>query len=138
MSLVVRWQSALPVRQALVKARFGAEAGGSQEAAKMLSGEQNFYVIAITGLPGRMLQNMPPEKLKAAGSLRLTKTESIAAEDVRVVAGQQPLGDLFLVFSRTRAIRLEDKEVEFVFAGPLEVRKKFRLKDMVFDGKLEL
>ena len=137
LSLVVRWQSALPIRQAMVKSRFGAEAATSQEAAKMLAAEQESYIVVVSGLPGRFLQGAPPERLKNASALRLSKSESISAADVKVNLGQ--LSEVFLVFPRTRAIKPEDKEVEVVLTGiGLEVRKKFRLKEMMFDGKLEL
>ena len=47
--------------------------------------------------------------------------------------------DLHLMFPRTEAITLEDKNVEFKLAlGPMDVKKKFKLKDMVFNGNLEL
>jgi len=137
--VTVRWQSALPVRQALVKSRFGAEAATSQEAAKMLATEQQYYIVVISGLPGRFLEGAPPGALKNSSALRLSKSQSIEASDVKVSQGQ-PLADVYLLFPRTRALRLEDKEVELVVTGlgPLEVRRKFRLKEMLFDGKLQL
>jgi hypothetical protein len=47
--------------------------------------------------------------------------------------------DLFIAFPRSAGISLDDKEVEFVTKiGPLVIRKKFKLKDMVFNGKLEM
>jgi hypothetical protein len=138
LSLVVRWQSALPIRQAMVKSRFGAEAATSQEAAKFLTAPAQFYIVAVSGVPGRFLQGAPPEKLKSS-ALRLSKSESIAAADIRVNQGQ-PFSEVFLMFPRTREIKLEDKDVEVLVLGlgSLEVRRKFRLKDMVLDGKLEL
>lgn len=139
LSLIVRWQSALPIRQAIVKSRFGAEAATSQEAAKVLAGEQQYYMVVISGLPQRFLQGMPPARLKTAGALKLGKSESIEAADVRVNTSP-PLVDLLLLFPRTRLIKPEDKEVELVLTGlgSLDVRKKFRLKEMMFEGKLEL
>ncbi len=139
MSVTVRWQSALPVRQALVKSRFGAEAATSQEAAKMLAAQQQYYIVVISGLPGRFLESAPPGALKNSSVLRLGKSERIEASDVKVSQGQ-PLADVYLLFPRTRAVQLEDKDVELVVTGigPLEVRRKFRLKEMLFDGKLEL
>lgn len=42
-------------------------------------------------------------------------------------------------FPKTHAIELEDKEVEFVTKrGPMEIKKKFKLKDMIFKGELAL
>lgn len=137
--VTVRWQSALPVRQALVKSRFGAEAGTSQEAAKLLAQEQQYYIVVISGLPGRFLEGAPPGALKSSSTLRLSKSETIEAADVKVNRGQ-PLADLYLLFPRTRALKLEDKDVELVVTGigSLEIRRRFRLKEMLFDGKLEL
>lgn len=137
--VTVRWQTALPVRQALVKSRFGAEAATSQEAAKMLAADQQFYIVCISGLPGRFLEGAPPGALKNSSALRLGKSERIEAADVKVNTGQ-PMAEVYLLFPRTRALKLEDKEVELVVTGlgPLEIRRKFRLKEMVFDGKLEL
>jgi len=44
---------------------------------------------------------------------------------------------LIFRFPKDHPIELEDKEVEFCTRrGPMEIRKKFRLKDMVYEGKL--
>ncbi len=46
-------------------------------------------------------------------------------------------GVLIFHFPKNHPIELEDKEVEFCMRrGPLEVKKKFRLKDMVYEGRL--
>ena len=46
---------------------------------------------------------------------------------------------LFVGFPRTDPITLADGDVEFeVKVGSLGVKKKFKLKDMVFHGRLEL
>jgi len=138
LSLTIRWQSALPIRQALARMRFGPEAGTSKQAAEILAREQQFYVVAVSGVPARFLTGAPVEKLKMVSMLRLSKTESVPATDVQINPGQ-PLAEMYLIFPRTRALRLEDKEVEILTSlGPVEVRRKFRLKDMVLDGKLEL
>ncbi|MCL5743645.1 MAG: alpha/beta hydrolase, partial [Acidobacteria bacterium] len=42
-------------------------------------------------------------------------------------------------FPRTDPITLEDKEVEFISrVGPVEFKRKFKLKEMVYGGKLAL
>jgi hypothetical protein len=47
--------------------------------------------------------------------------------------------DLFFVFPKTPAFVLDDKEVEFsTKLGALVVKYKFRLKDMLFNGQLDL
>ena len=46
---------------------------------------------------------------------------------------------VYFVFPKSDAIVLEDKDVEFVSkVGPMEFKKKFKLADMVMDGKLTL
>ena len=46
---------------------------------------------------------------------------------------------LFFVFPKTDPITLDDKEVEFsTQIGPMQFKRKFKLQEMVFDGKLEL
>lgn len=140
--LLIRWHSSLPIKQALAKGRWGAEAATSQEAAKLLGRQEQYYIVVISGLPGRVLQGGPAQKLKESTFLKIGKSQSIVALDVQVNPGT-PVSDVILVFPRSQPgahlITLEDKEVEVVSQiGPLDVRRKFRLKDMVFDGKLEL
>jgi hypothetical protein len=46
---------------------------------------------------------------------------------------------LIFAFPRTDPITLADRDVEFVTAiGTIEIKKKFALKDLVFNGELEL
>jgi hypothetical protein len=43
------------------------------------------------------------------------------------------------IFPRTDPITLDDKEVELdLKLGTMEAKRKFNLKDMVYNGKLEL
>ena len=92
----------------------------------------------IGGVPAPML-GLGAEKIKSASVLRVGKAAPLSASDVQVSRGQ-PFSELFLVFPRSgQAITLEDKEVEVVTAlGSTQVKRKFKLKDMVFDGKLDL
>jgi hypothetical protein len=56
-------------------------------------------------------------------------------EDVRI----DESGNVRVFFPKTDAITLEDKEVVFGTAfGSIRVSQRFRLKDMVYKGKLEL
>ena len=140
--VLIRWQSALPVKQAILKARMGAEAATSQDAAKVLERQEQYYVIALSGIPARMLMGGGPDKLKSTIALKIAKLPPVAPLDVKVNAGQG-MAEVYLLFPRSQpdahVITLDDKEVELVAQiGPLDVRRKFRLKDMVFEGKLEL
>lgn len=140
--VVIRWQTALPVRQALVRARFGSEAATSPEAQQMLSAEQQTYIIGVAGLPPMLLRGAEPEKLKAAALIKIKGRQSLHARDVRFSREQNRL-TLFFVFPRTEpegyAIRLEDNEVEFALhLGAADIKRKFKLKEMLYEGKLEL
>ncbi len=50
-NLTVRWQSAKPVREAIVKAKYGNEAATSPEAKKMLEAPVDHYILAVGGVP---------------------------------------------------------------------------------------
>jgi hypothetical protein len=147
LDVTVRWDSALPVRQALERSRPPVAYSPEQI--------RKDYIVSVIGLvpAGRSVR---PE---------LNPSSSDAQEDARNPAqmlenlmrysrlfprGQSPIrpddakldqdtGTVHIFFPRNQAIRLNDKEVTFqVRFGSLTVAKKFRLKDMLYQGQLEL
>jgi hypothetical protein len=142
-SVVVRWQTALPVRQAFIRAKYGSEAATSPEAKSSLERQEALYVIAVSEVPAALLRG-DAEKLK----------QSIEAQSTLFAKGKEPLRpseiqfsepaelmDVFLIFpkSAASAFSLDDKEVEVsTRIGDAVVKYRFRLKDMVYNGKLEL
>jgi len=83
-----------------------------------------------------------PDQLKAGAQLRIKDKPPIQAVDLKAGRDENRI-NLYLMFPRqqdgTPVIVLEDKEVEVLLkAGPLDIRRKFRLKDMIFEGKLEI
>ena len=139
--LVVRWESATPVRQATVVAKLGREKATSEEAARFLNQTLPGYVISVMGLPANM-GRMPADKLneiaKTASSLRIKDKEAIPATKAEAVPHERNV-DIYFVFSKSTPIELDDKEVEFALRlGRIDVRRKFRLKEMVIGDKLEL
>lgn len=144
MTAVVRWQSALPVRQALVRQRFGSEAGTSAEAKQILEGSPSHYIVVVERLPmfgppadAERAKQME-EGLKKAAVLNIKGREPLVPEVVQPGRGSAgPM--LAFFFPKNQPISLEDKEVEFqVKMGPMTVKRKFKLAEMLFDGKLEL
>ena len=139
---LVRWQSAKPVKEAVLKIRFGAEMKTSKEAQELLAREEPAYVIVLDNLPermGRMLTNerMKPMLMANTGILRKDK-ETLRAADVQMFTREKFVGLVF-AFPKSDPIVAEDKEVEFAMKmGPLEFKKKFKLADMMYGGKLEL
>ena len=137
----VRWQTALPVKQALVKMKFGAEAATSTQAQQLLASADTFYVIVMEGLPQRIAQMggaRLQENLKKSTMLKRGDKPPILPMQIQVgVADKLVL--VYFAFPKTDAIVLEDKDVEFISkVGPMEFKKKFKLADMVMDGKLTL
>jgi hypothetical protein len=138
--LLVAWQSALPMREAVAKQRFGAEAGTSPDAKKLVEGEQQFYIVMVAGLPGYVQPRDDDAKqtLVKATTLTIKGKDPLASADVQFQMTGRNVNAYF-VFPRTSPLTLDDKEVEFAtHAGPLAVKQKFNLKNMVINGKLEL
>lgn len=140
--VTVRWQSGLPLRQAQMRRKFGKEAATSPEAQKFLTDEPSIYVVSISGLAGSLVSAGGGDQAR----------QNIAKKSTLTVKGRQPLHpidvdflaigsavDVLIGFPRSTRITLEDQEVELVSEiGRATVRYKFRLKDMVVRGKLEL
>jgi hypothetical protein len=139
--VTVRWESALPIRQAEKDSAAPASA----------------YVISLTGL-------IPINRYRAAGQTE-TSSSSDGSFDARnpeevleafmayskiVVKGSRDLqpnnvkldpatGTVRIFFSRERPINTDEKEVLFVtHFGGLNVRAKFRLASMKYHGRIEL
>jgi hypothetical protein len=140
--IVVRWQSALPLRQAQMRAKYGKEAATSPDSQKFLAQEPTLYVVAVVGLPGSMVSGGAGDQAK----------QSIARSTTLTAKGKEPLHplavefvpngtavDVLIGFPRTLPLTLEDQEAEFSSQiGPAGIKYKFKLKDMVLHGKLEL
>jgi len=130
LTLNISWRSALPLRRAMAKNR--------PELQGTLDREDENYVIVLSGLPARMarvLQNS--EELKQS-TLRRGKKAPIRLAAVDVSPHAQTV-DVIFAFPKTERITPEDKDVEVVLkVAQLEVKKKFSLKEMMYNGKLEL
>lgn len=127
---VVRWETALPVRLA---SRFPVEA------------KPNQYVISITGFPLLRAKDNPDtaanlEELKAAA--RITRKDKAALRASRLETRESGNGlVLYYTFPVAPAdvIVADDREVFFSTGlGQLHLRIRFPLKDMMYQGKLEL
>jgi hypothetical protein len=137
--VMVCFISALPVKQAMMRAKYGDAVGSSPEANKVLSTPDNYYVVGLTGLRG-----LPPGDAQAMN-------KAIKEKSALQVKGKEPFGPVQVVMDSTtialffpregHPIALEDGEVEVqvhVPNLPQTIRRKFALKEMVFNGKLEL
>jgi hypothetical protein len=133
--LTIVWASAAPVRLAILKLRSGPNAPTEEQIANAHKAN-DFYVIAVSGLP---LSDIDPQKLwnKAFLSVKGKPQEKAAESSYRKI------GTSDVYFFRFRRdsfpIAASDKEVEFkVSVGSVEIKRKFPLHDMQFDGNLAL
>ena len=159
-SLTVRWYSSLPIKQALAAHRYGSEA----QADENLKVEETHYTIGLSGVSRALFRgdrnfSQPEagsdpwqaisERLKSESFLKISGREPIQAVEVQmrsapeldVVDAKEMRGraEILLMFPRSQTITLADKQVEFVtLLGRQKVKKKFKLKEMVYNGKLEL
>jgi hypothetical protein len=143
--LVVHWYSR-PVREAFARR---VQLRKPEAPKEQVDGLLNYddpahFAILITGFPDRMPGSAPAElvqRLKEETYLQKRNKAKIPLAEVVPPSG--PGQPLILKFSSEAdgkpALTLEDKEVEFVsrLAGD-SLRAKFKLTDMVVNGKLEL
>ena len=131
----VRWESALPVREAM-------------KAAKTPEADKN-YIIALVGeMPAASVPSDDDDAAERQRKLDVLKESTrlerkddpLELQRVKIAPRTplSPSGTLYY-FSRTLPITPEDKQVTFVTkVGPLEVKCKFTLRDMLYRGNLEL
>jgi hypothetical protein len=130
-TLTVRWESAMPVQAAELKAR-EVNAPSIDEA---------HYALVVVGVPGRMAGSdsqgfgggpKPQAELKRSGK------KAIRSSEAKVLPRDEGTIVVFF-FPRSQEISGKDREVEFdAHIGPLELDQTFVLSDMTYDGKLEL
>jgi hypothetical protein len=140
LKVLIRWESALPVRAANRNPVPEVEGGPH-------------YVVSINRM--QMNPSQTPggrgrlgggadapadltQRLLQMSSLQNKGKNPISPVHAEVKDAQADLVTL-LYFPKNRPLELSDKEVAFsTQMGPLAVKAKFNLKDMVYQGKLEL
>ena len=140
--LIVRWQSATVVQQALVKLQYGDKAGSSPEAQKRLEPNGGYYIIAVGNLPASQKLRDAEGRKALLGMTTLTvkgKDHPIAAKDVVYLETGEGMIEARFLFPRDFVLTADDKEVEFAtMFGKTAVKAKFNLKNMTINGKFRL
>ena len=130
-TLSIRWESALPVRLAELKSR--------QIEPPTLEGEG--YRIAIYGVPGGSFKGDPTqlgEPLRKEAVLRREGKKDVRPIRVEVFQRENGLVVAYL-FPLSAEITPTDNRVEFeAHIGRIIVNQAFDLRDMQFQGRLEL
>jgi len=131
-TLTLRWESAMPVREAELKAR--------DVNAPTLE-DEGHYAIAVYGVPVTMT-NGDSKKLadecKKNAALKREDKKDIKPTSVQVLRREDGPVIVFL-FPRTKEITKDDRRIEFdAQINKLSVTESFYLEDMTFQGKTEL
>jgi hypothetical protein len=139
--VAMRWRSALPVRQALVRYAELRKVPASPNTTDSLVRPAQVYAIEIEGLPEKAVTETPDD-LKARTEMRIKNLPPIQALEVRKEQ-QRGRVALYLLFPKAQngahVIAEGDNEVEiFLQLETGKVSRKFKVKDMLFDGKPEL
>jgi hypothetical protein len=156
--VVIRWDSALPVRQAWWRSKQLRMRESSLWGKEGPPQESKHYIVTVEGL-------IPAGRYSGSGQLETKSSsddttgsatnpepvlEGLMANSKLLVRGQAPItcenvtmdpdtGAVHLFFPRSTPIQRSDKEVAFATRfGSLTVEKHFRLNDMIYRGKLEL
>ena len=135
--LTIIWASAVPVRLAVLKLRSGKNPPEEAQIANAERQRPN-YVIAVAGLPAPE-GGSDPKALANTAFLTVRGKPSLVAND----SSYRRIGNsdvYFFHFSRASLpIAAGDQQVEFKMTmGNMEVKKKFELKDMQYQGQLAL
>jgi len=137
----IAWTSALPIKQALVRQSVGLGAPVPPKSQQMLDQAEPFYTVTLFDIPPSfaVLASMG-EALLAETRLKRKDGEPIVPAEVRLFQStDDQLIRVVFMFPKDDAITLDDEEVELVTRlVQSEVKKKFKLKDMMFLGQLEL
>lgn len=130
---LVRWESAEPILLAQKKEGLAAEA-------------VEHYILSVSGLPmagarKRAGDDSDPDAEEIVARIidgtRLTPQHRDPIVPVKVDASKPNRGTLLYFRRDAEVFTLDHKEVSFATKlGPLELKTKFQLKDMVFRGKL--
>ena len=135
-TVLMRWASALPIKQAMARARYGSEAAENPDAQRAFAREETQYIIAVLGVPPRFARGRP-EQVRKAAFLHVKGKDPIEAADVK-----QDLRDtgvnLFLYFPK-QTLTADDGDIEVALKlGAANIKQKFKLKSMLVDGKLAM
>jgi hypothetical protein len=151
--IVIVWRTALPVRQALARLQYGAEAATNPQGKALLENEQPASVLLLSLIPGSFRGDVADiAKLTADTTIKVKGKPDIHPTEIQIPPAAAPAGkggpggrggggtfDLILLFPKNAGLTVDDKELDFsTRVGKMSIRKKFKLKDMVYNGKLEM
>jgi hypothetical protein len=139
MYLIVRWRSALPVRRALALAEFGRARLEEEPALELLTHEEPDYVIEMAGFPAILVRDAKRLEgdLARTARLFLPGRRPLAPSAVDVPAHGN---HLIATIRFPRPANIEPAGAAELTAehGPAPIKQSFKLKEMIYRGRLEL
>ena len=142
--VTVRWESAMPVKWAWSRIRELSRVRARADDGEWMAKDSSHVVVSVSGLPPRMIPVEATAKdrfLDAARSrsyLKVGKRTRWLPTGARL-GKQQRWVALYVLFPRdkVRPVDPGDKTIEFVTRiSDQKISRKFKLKDMVLEGKL--
>jgi len=131
-TLTLRWESALPVREAELKAR---------DIAAPTLDDEDHYAIAVYGIPRGMLKDdskVMTDELKRQALLKREGKKDTKPSSVEILLRDDGPVVLYL-FPKSAEFDWRDHKIEFDAQMPgLKFTQAFSFDDMTFHGKLEL
>jgi hypothetical protein len=140
-TVIARWQSALPIKQAFVRIKFGANAGTAPEARQLLEKADTEYVIVLSGNLRRLLMGPSAglKKLIMDASALNVKGKDPVKPTALDIALEKDANDMVFHFAKAPGFTADDKEIEFdTKFGQTPIKFRFRPKEMIYAGKLEM
>lgn len=136
-NLILRWHSALPLKQAI--ARHKAMTNSAAQAETTATAEQS-YLLGIEGIRSGMLPRGEAAEVTKNLRLKIKNKPELQAAGIKF---DPKTRILYIAFPRGKdggpVIEASDGEVEVdLKLGSKKVSRKFRLKDMMYKGKLEI
>jgi hypothetical protein len=126
--VVVRWESALPIR--------AAESRAGEAAAPVWQGD--YYAVSVYDVPPPFHWNLANE-LKGIAFLQRGKKKDVKPSRVQIVPRDNGLVTVVYLFPRSAGISSNDANVRFVAQiGRLFISQFFFPQEMEFQGKAEL
>jgi hypothetical protein len=137
--VTIRWDSALPIKEALLRSRFGDHVSAPGDSNERLNQPEKDYIITVIGLlTNGQTRDRERVRKELMGAAKLVRTGKplIQPENIELDAAASVIRVFFL---RTEPIGLKDKDVTFELQfGSMRIEKRFHLKAMTYKGKLEL
>ncbi len=135
LNVTVTWSSALPMKLAQLKRLLRSGAPIPPQVMERLTGDAPFYTLAVVGLPAPFAALAPMVEVLKAHTMLKRKNKAPIAPTFSC-SGTRPTGR---PVSESDIITLDDTDVFITQLSPdNEVKKKFKLEDMVFGDQLAL